>query len=460
MSSIVAGQAWGASRVMSDVEAVFWRAETDPRLRSGGVVLDLLDCAPDWLRLVEAHRWAVQCVPRLGERVIDDVLRIGPPVWSATEVDFGYHLTRVRLGGGGMAELLEVAGWLHMEAFDASRPLWRAMLVEGLPDGAAAYLLKVHHSMADGSGTIQLFDLLHASGRERTKRDLPAWPAAPSVSPSEVASARLHGLAAAAPGALAKLAQRAGGVVRNPERAAAYAASLARVSSGRHGTPSPLMASRGLARRLRVLDVPVAELRAAGKALGGTLNDAFLAGLVGGLGRYHAAHGVAVSDLPIALPVSLRTETDAPGGNRFAAATIAAPAGEPSPRRRLELLRERVAAARAEPALDMMTAVAPLASRLPAPALAWLAMRMSSVIDLQASNIRGLAREAYLAGARITQMYIFGPVPGSAVMTTLVSHQQTCCIAIATDHDAVPDPDLLQSCFAAGLAEVLAEART
>ena len=118
-------------------------------------------------------------------------------------------------------------------------------------------------------------------------------------------------------------------------------------------------------------------------------------------------------------------------------------------------LRRRQAA-RNETALDLMGAFAPMASRLPAPLLAKAARRMSSSLDLQASSITGLDRDAFLAGARITRMFVFGPVPGSAIMATLLSHQGVCCIAITTDHDAVPDPDVLRACLQEAFDEVLA----
>jgi len=110
-------------------------------------------------------------------------------------------------------------------------------------------------------------------------------------------------------------------------------------------------------------------------------------------------------------------------------------------------------------ALDLMGALAPVASRLPAGLLAKAARRMSGSLDLQASSITGLTRDAYLAGARITRMFVFGPVPGCAVMATLLSHQGTCCIAITTDHDAVPDPDVLHACMQQSFDEVLAAGR-
>jgi hypothetical protein len=81
---------------------------------------------------------------------------------------------------------------------------------------------------------------------------------------------------------------------------------------------------------------------------------------------------------------------------------------------------------------------------------------MSSAIDLQASNIPGLDRPAYLAGAGITATFVFGPVPGCAIMATLLSQEGTCHVGVVSDSDAVPDPDSLIADVADGLAEVIA----
>ena len=48
----------------------------------------------------------------------------------------------------------------------------------------------------------------------------------------------------------------------------------------------------------------------AGAVAGGSLNDAFIAGVAGGLRRYHDKHGTAVGDLIVTMPISIRTPTD------------------------------------------------------------------------------------------------------------------------------------------------------
>ena len=433
---------------MSPFEAVMWRAEAEPRLRSDGVVVELLDSTPDWDRLYAAHEWGAGVVPRLRQRVVEDPFHLTPPRWVDTELDLGHHLSRVRLQAGAtLAQVLELAAELLMTPFDRTRPLWRSVMVEGLPGGASAYLLKAHHSLSDGTGAIQLFDLVHSHQREPLlhKEVLHAQPRG---------DGRAIDLVTGPLGAALRVITR---LLAHPEttgQVVDYARSLARVSQP-VAAGSPLLQPRGLSRRLRVLEVPVDDLRTAGKAAGGSLNDAYLAALLGGLRRYHLLHGRDVAELPMAFPVTVRGKDDAAGGNRFAAASMSGPLGDLPPADRIREVSRRSRIARSEPALDFLSRLAPGMARLPAAVLGALALRTAGRIDLQASNIPGLTRKSYIAGARVERMFVFGPTPGCAVMATLVSHQGTCCIGITVDHQAVTDPDVLLACLEQGFAEVL-----
>ena len=155
---------WGVEPVLSDLEAMMWRAEADPRLRSTGIFVDVLDRAPDWDRLLRAHEWAIALVPRLRQRVVDDAIGINSPTWVLDhDFDLSYHLRRVRLPAPGtFDQVLALAQTTAMTPLDRARPLWEATLVEGQSDGGAAYLLKMHHCLTDGQAGIQLFDLLHS----------------------------------------------------------------------------------------------------------------------------------------------------------------------------------------------------------------------------------------------------------------------------------------------------------
>ena len=61
-----------------------------------------------------------------------------------------------------MRQLLDLAQGILARPVDKARPPWEAVLVEGLEDGRAGYLLKLHHSLSDGLGLVQLLTLAHS----------------------------------------------------------------------------------------------------------------------------------------------------------------------------------------------------------------------------------------------------------------------------------------------------------
>lgn len=462
-----AAGAWGSDLEMSPFEALMWRVESDPRLRSPMTVVDVLDRAPDWRRLVSAHEWGSRLVPRARQRVVDPPLHLGAPVWVVDpDFDLHYHLRRTRVPPPGtLGQLLEVAEQLAMTPFDRARPLWEALLVEGLEGGRAAYIFKIHHSVTDGLGGVQLLSLLHSRHREPSPRKpMPPLPAPERISPLGALGQQVLRGVRGAPhqagrhlgsgvAAIGRLATEPVDAVGDAVR---FGRSLQRVLAPPPASPSPLLRARSLSWRFGALECPVEDLRAAGRAAGGTLGDAYIAALLGGFRRYHEHFGVEVEELPMAMPISLRRDDHPMGGNRFAGARLAAPVGEADPAERIRLVHEFVVGARAEPAADALGLVAPVLNLVPTPLITrWYAAQTGG-LDLQASNVPGIPYEVYIAGARIERMYPFGPLPGCAVMSALVSHVDTCCIGVNCDAAAVTDVDRFVGCLGEGLAEVLA----
>src|SRR4051812_50115525 len=109
----VAGR-WGTERYMTPFEALMWRVEQDPRLRSTMTIVYLLDRAPDWDRLVAAHDWASRLIPRARQRVVEPPFGLAAPAWVVDDqFDLPFHPRRgappqpgglgppLGLGGGG-----------------------------------------------------------------------------------------------------------------------------------------------------------------------------------------------------------------------------------------------------------------------------------------------------------------------------------------------------------------------
>src|SRR5581483_2779632 len=137
------GSTWGQEREMSALDAVMWRAEADPTLRSTILALDILEAAPAWDRYYAAHEWATRMVPRFRQHVVSPAFGLGQPMWVVDpNFDLSYHVRRTRLPEPTYACLLEAVQTLAMTPFDKARAPWETVLFEGLPDGRAGYALK------------------------------------------------------------------------------------------------------------------------------------------------------------------------------------------------------------------------------------------------------------------------------------------------------------------------------
>ncbi len=456
-------QAWGGPAELSAFEAVMWRAEVDPRLRSTTTSVFVLDRAPDWPRLYSGHQWLVRAVPRFRQRVLDP--KIGLPVWvEDTQFNLDYHLRRVSLPApGSERQLFDLAQTLAMGPFDRARPPWEGTLVEGLEAGRAAYILKLHHATSDGLGIIQLLRRVLSRSREHTPRVWPkSAPATRTQRAGRLSLSNLLALPQAAASAVSTLIHGASRAASDPEamrEALDYGKSAQRVLAIKPVAGSPILKRRSLSWRFDGIDLPLIELKAAARACEGSLNDAFLAGLIGGFRRYHEAMGVPLKQMPIGFPISLRKEGDSMGGNKFAGTQYPAPIDERDPIARVRHIQAFVRDARSEPAIGVMVHLMPVVTKLPTAAMTALTASFTTAQDAQISNIPGIAEPLYMAGAQVTQFWPFAPVPGCAMMIAMITHNGRCCIGINSDRAAVVEPELLVDCLREGLEEMLALGR-
>lgn len=456
---------------MSDSDALMWNIERDPILRSTILSIWILDRPPDRDRLAAKLRSTLQVIPRLRQRVVADPLGVAPPRWQ-TAPDFNpeYH---VRVSGapgkGTLRDVLDVGAPVVMQAFDRDRPLWEMVLVEGLEGGRAAVLLKIHHAMSDGVGLVRMTAGLIETSREPEPGEEPE-----AISPDPVpepwnpvdetldalryrATQRIQQGRSAAGAVL----QGLGRLVRSPRDAVTGAAEVA-TSAARLLAPiseplSPLMRGRSMGLRLDSLARPFADLKRAGRAVDGTVNDAFVAAVAGGLQRYHRAHGHEVGALRMTLPINLRHgEKGRRAGNQFAPARFAVPVGIEDPRVRMREIHRLVEAERNEPSLPALDVIAGALNRLPGAAQVAAFGGMLKAVDFVCSNVPGPRFPVYLAGARVEEMIPFGPPSGSAVNLTLFSYDGEVRIGINSDTAAVAAPDLLVACLEEGFDEVLA----
>jgi hypothetical protein len=205
-----------------------------------------------------------------------------------------------------------------------------------------------------------------------------------------------------------------------------------------------------------VLEVPVEDLRRAGKAADGSINDAFLAAVVGGVARYHAHHASSLEELRITMPINLRQVDDDFVGNHFSPARFSVPADIDDPVERMVELGRVARAWQREPAVAVSDSLAAALDLLPEPVTAAVFRSMLGNVDLVCSNVPGIPQRSWIAGAELIREYPFAPPSGSALSVTLMSHGDTACIGVACDVAAVEDPGLLCQCLHEALGEVVA----
>ncbi|MCC5950608.1 MAG: wax ester/triacylglycerol synthase family O-acyltransferase [Acidimicrobiia bacterium] len=453
---------------MSDADALMWRIEKDPLLRSTIVMVMVFDHAPPRDRLTRRMERVTRQVPRLRQRVLGHPLSIAPPRWEVDpNFDLHYHLRWMRVPGPGtLRDVFEIAEPIAMQGFDRARPLWEFTIVEGLEDGGAALIGKVHHSITDGVGGVKLqMELLDLEAEPGTEPDLPPAPTARSLTEaarwrdalwweSERQARSALDVAASAASNLGRLTNDPVGVGTSALRTLD---SVARVLRPAVEPMSPLMRDRSLSVHLDSLTVPLDDLKRASKLVSGKLNDAFVAAVTGGLRRYHEHHGQPVEQLRMTMPINVRTERSAHlAGNRFAPARFGVPVGTEDPIRRMNDIRELVERYRAEPALGLTEPLANLLNRLPATATTALFGSMLKGIDFVTSNVPGPPIPVYVCGARMLRQYAFGPMTGAATNIVLLSCESDVNVGITMDPAAIPDGDTFVECLQEGFDEVLA----
>jgi len=447
---------------MRDPDALAWSMEQDPGLRSTIVAVTWLGCRPDVDVLSRRLEHATRLVPRLRQRPVSSPAGLATPQWVDCAFDLSLHLRRIAAPAPYTDDtVLEFARGEAMTSFDNSRPLWSMTLIEGLTDDRAALVMKVHHSLTDGVGGMQLAMLVFEPSAETLPmEEVPVPTTEPEPSGVGLARGALgHSLDRAvgtARDAVGQAVPVARAVVRHPLRTSldvvATVLSVARFVAPVSDTLSPIMTRRSLDRHLDILEVDLKDLKRAGACVGGTLNDAFVAAVTGGLRRYHDAHGSPVDELRVTMPISMRHEGDPEGGNRITLERFTLPVSETDAAARVRMTGWRCRAARNEEALSLSDTVAGFLNLLPAGVIG----SMLKHVDFLASNVPGIPVPIYLAGAPVSGYFAFGPTTGAALNVTLVSYQGTCCVGCNIDTAAVPDPQKLVACLRDGFDEVLA----
>ena len=330
------------------------------------------------------------------------------------DFDIDIHVRRIALPKPGtMRQLLDLATLIAADPFDRTRPLWQFVVVEGLRGGKAALVQKMHHTITDGEGGVQMS--LQFLDFERDAPEPPPpldrTPVEPTRAPTAAAAARHDARPARRRASGCRSASPARSASCSPTRRPIPAAGAATVDTVRG------VAHAALRRRAGALAAVDASARCgvtsrscgrrsddtkdAARRLGGTLNTAFLtaaAEAAGALPRRARRAGRAAAHLD-----GDQHPHDELGRQRVLARPDARADRRDADRRALRRDPAIAPTRRGDgsrPARRWRRSPR-VAAALPTSLVTRLARQQAQTVDFATSNVRGTPIPVYIGGAQL-----------------------------------------------------------
>jgi WS/DGAT/MGAT family acyltransferase len=261
-------------------------------------------------------------IPVLTQRVVRAPFDMTWPILVEDDrFDLDRHVVRVALPAPGTDDQLDVfVSEFLSRSLSPQRPLWQLLIIEGLEDGRAVLVVKMHHALADGVSFAEtianIFDISPEvrPPAERTDTDDEEPTVTTSLGLLSQGIARLKQHPQLILENLASWGSRLYEIVR------AFASVVA-VRGRRHPTPdqpsifearrTSLNGAAGIEKTFLRTRVPLADVKRAAKARGVSVTDFVMATTSGALSRLIDERGETLKkDLFAFVPINVRAEGD------------------------------------------------------------------------------------------------------------------------------------------------------
>ena len=283
-------------RRMSALDAVFIQAERDEAPQHGSILFVLAkpsDAKDGYLAdLAASMREHAVTADRFNYVLSSGPARRLHPTWTvlpADKIDIDYHFWHSALPQpGGERELATLVSRLVTHPINLDRPPWEIHLIEGLENDRFAILLKMHHSMADGTTAMRMIrSWLSPEPDDRGQPPLWAHEMTRKARPKTGSRHLLETAGAALVGAVRGPMEAAGGVTR------ALTEDLIATATGDQPLVPPYNAPRTILngkvtqrRRMATQRLPIDRVQSIAERTGGTINDAITILLGTAMRRY------------------------------------------------------------------------------------------------------------------------------------------------------------------------------
>ncbi|HQR47356.1 MAG TPA: wax ester/triacylglycerol synthase family O-acyltransferase, partial [Thermoanaerobaculia bacterium] len=413
----------------------------------------------DFGRLTRLMQERLLRAPRLTQRVVEPRLPFAPPRWETDPTfDIRAHLHRVALHPPGDDRALrELVSDLMSTPLDFTKPLWQFHLVEGYGRGCAL-VGRFHHALGDGVALVRLILSMADGGAGAhdpagTPHEPHGWErVVPFLGPATKAVSRTlrvtEGLVREGVESLAHPEH----LLEIAARGASGADALAKLLLMPPDPVTPFKGPLGVEKVAAWSDpIPLDDVKAAGRALGATVNDVLLAAVTGALRRYLDRRGAVAANLEFraVVPVNLRRPEEYDElGNRFGLVYLSLPVGIEDPLDRLFELKERMDEIKRSPEAIVALGLLGAIGTAPIPVERLVVELFGRGGTGVMTNVAGPRQPIRLAGALATRVMFWVPQSGRLGLgVSILSYAGGVSLGVATDAGLVPDPEAIREVF-------------
>jgi WS/DGAT/MGAT family acyltransferase len=258
------------------------------------------------------------------------------------------------------------------------------------------------------------------------------------------------------------------GAIRHPDRARdalrrTLAMSEVLVKDEFVGAPhTSLNDPIGGKRRLDTLEIPLEEVKAVKRALGGTVNDVVLAAATAGLRRVIVERGETPPEAGVRAMVPMnvrRSDEHNARGNRISSLFVNLPVAISDPLDRYRAVVGEAQTLKSGHQAEGSSAIIDLAAHAPPAIHTFLARSLfaTRLFNLTITNVPGPQMTLYAFGSKLEKIWPLVPLAAEhAVGLAVVSYDGRLFFCLAADQATVPDAGVLM----AGVADSLTELAT
>jgi WS/DGAT/MGAT family acyltransferase len=457
---------------LTSIDASFIAQEKEGSHMHIGAVMIFEGPAPSHAAFTDHISERLHLVPRYRQKLSFPRMQMGRPLWvDDPSFNLSYHVRYTALPKPGSIEQLRLlTGRVFSQRLDRTKPLWEIWVIEGLEDDRVALINKTHHALVDGVSGVDITTVLFDLDRNPAEVTQPEreWAPGPEPTEAEIVARGVKDMVKAPVG----IALRTLEAVADPRGAAAELRETAEGAGEvlwgtvSRAPDSPLNTEIGTHRRVTWRDTDLAELKEIKNALGGTVNDVFLAVVSGALGRWMRSRGIRTQGLELrgAVPVSVRGEDErGEAGNKITIMVARLPTYCEDPVERLRLVSEQMKNLKESKQAIGAEAIARFEDFAPPNVFARSSRLHFStrLYNLLVTNVPGPQFPLYLLGKQLQEMIpIAFLAPKQTLAVAIFSYNGSVKIGMIGDFDAMPDLEQLGDEIEASVAELLAAART